>query len=95
MKDSLLLISQGDSKEQVIKVMGAPEDRQFKDKSEAWQYGSIAAIGICEYTVVWFENGTVTGLNSYRNSSVMGCRVGLKSIKWEDAPNKVIEFRDR
>lgn len=93
-KDSLM-IAPGDSKEVVAKVMGVPEDRQFKDRKEAWQYGMVASIGICDYTVIWFEDGKVTGLNSYRNRSEFGCRTGLKSLQWNEAPNSVIEIRNR
>ena len=75
--------------------MGAPEDRQFRDRQEAWQYSNIASIGICEYTIVWFNEGAVTGINSYRNSSVAGCRVGMRTIRWEEAPDAIVEIRRR
>jgi hypothetical protein len=88
-------ISPGDSKEKVISILGAPDDRQFKESQEAWQYGSVVAIGICEYTVIWFNKSSVSGLNSYRNNSVAGCRVGIKPINWEKAPDAVLEVRNR
>jgi hypothetical protein len=94
-KQSSLMISPGDSKEKVASVMGSPDDRQFKNTQEAWQYGMVVTIGVCDYTVIWFESGKVTGLNSYRNTSTLGCRAGLHSINWEQAPNTVIELRNR
>jgi len=94
-KDLSLKVSPGDPKNQVLQFMGTPDDRQFKGKVEAWQYGMVVSIGVCDYTVIWFENGQVIGLNSYRNFSTMGCRSGLKSINWEDAPDKIIEIRER
>jgi hypothetical protein len=94
-KDLSLKVSPGDPKDHVLRFMGTPDDRQFKGKVEAWQYGMVVSIGVCDYTVIWFESGQVIGLNSYRNFSTMGCRSGLKSINWEDAPDKIIEIRER
>ena len=95
LKDASLNISPGDSKDRVLAAMGPPEDRQFQGRQEAWQYGAIATIGICEYTTIWFNAGVVTGLNSYRNKSMTGCRAGMKSIQWEQAPDTIIEVRNR
>lgn len=95
LKDKTIQISPGDSKEKVVNILGAPEDRQFRGAQEAWQYSSIVAIGICEYTIVWLDKSIVTGLNSYRNNSVAGCRVGIQAVKWESAPDAVIEVRNR
>lgn len=90
-----LNIERGDTKERVQSVMGAPEDRQFKDQMEAWQYSNVVSIGVCEYTVIWFKSLVVTGITTYRNSSVAGCRVGTRSIRWEEAPDATIEIRQR
>ena len=94
-KDASLKIGPGDSKDDVAKAMGAPEDRQFQGTMEAWQYSNIASIGICEYTIVWFRSAKVNGITTYRNSSVSGCRVGMRSIRWEEAPDTVVEIRQR
>ncbi|MCD0424162.1 hypothetical protein LOC51_43745 [Rubrivivax sp. JA1024] len=88
-------VSPGSPKDKVFEAMGTPEDRQFNGEMEAWQYSNIASIGICEYTVVWFKGGLVTGLTTYRNRSVTGCRVGMQSIKWESAPDAIVEIRQR
>jgi hypothetical protein len=95
LKDQTVQISAGDAKEKVVRLLGTPDDRQFRDAQEAWQYGTIVAIGICEYTIVWFNNGIVAGLNSYRNGSVAGCRAGIKSIRWEESPSAIVEIRHR
>jgi hypothetical protein len=90
-----LKVGAGDSKETLIHNMGMPLDRQMQGSAEAWQYGSIAAVGICEYTIFWLSQGRVQGITSYRNPSVMGCRVGLKTISWEQAPDGILEVRSR
>jgi hypothetical protein len=95
LKDKTIQISPGDTKEKVVDILGTPDDRQFKSSQEAWQYGTVVAIGICEYTIVWFNKGVVSGLNSYRNNSVAGCRVGIQPVRWESAPDTVIEVRNR
>ena len=41
-KDSLL-VNNGDTKGQVLKIMGPPDDRQLKGKNEAWQYCQTGA----------------------------------------------------
>lgn len=95
LKNKTIQISPGDSKEKVTSILGVPDDRQFKETQEAWQYGTVVAIGVCEYTVIWFKKSVVSGLNSYRNNSVAGCRVGIQPIRWENAPDAVIEVRNR
>jgi hypothetical protein len=92
LKDLTVQISVGDTKEKVVRILGTPDDRQFRDTKEAWQFGTVVAIGICEYTIIWFNNNIVTGLNSYRNGSVAGCRAGIKSIQWEEAPDAIVEI---
>ena len=95
LKNTTAEISAGDDKAKVLRLLGTPDDRQFQGKSEAWQYGTVVAFGMCEYTIVWFTSGTVTGLNTYRNDSYAGCRVGLRPVQWDSAPDRVIEVRQR
>lgn len=94
-KSHALRISAGDDKDRVIQVMGTPDDRQFSGQQEAWQYGMVVSVGVCDYTIIWFNQGKVSGLTSYRGFSTMGCRQGLKAINWEQAPDRIIEFRQR
>jgi len=88
-------VNNGDTKDKVVELMGVPEDRQLKGEQEAWQYSSVVAMGICEYAVVWFDFGHVTGINTYRNASIMGCRSGMRTVNWQEAPDRVIEYRRR
>ena len=94
-KNRALQIDTGISKDRVTEVMGTPDDRQFSGSYEAWQYSMVVSIGVCDYTVIWFNEGKVTGITSYRNFSTLGCRHGLKSINWQEAPDRIIEIRTR
>jgi hypothetical protein len=90
-----ILINAGDSKERVLEVMGAPQDRQLQHKREAWQYCvSGAGFGYNDHKVIWFNEGIVTGITSYKTYST-GCTGDFKSIKWEEAPDLIIEQRVR
>ena len=90
-----ILLNIGDSKEKVLEVMGAPADRQIKAYQEAWQYCvSGAGFGWNDHKIIWFESGRITGINSYR-SSVSGCTGGIQSVRWETAPDSVVEVRHR
>lgn len=91
------LINPGDSRERVREVMGAPGDRQFQGKNEAWQYGQTGAgFGYHDFRVVWFYDGKVTGLTSYKNRTPGSLASShFKPIKWEEAPTATIEVRNR
>lgn len=92
-----LLVNLGDSKEQVVKFMGPPDDRQFKDKSEAWQYCQTGAgFGYHDYRIFWFYDGKISGVNSYKSSRpASSCVTDIKPVNWEDAPDITIEKRER
>ena len=77
--------------------MGTPKDRQFQGKSEAWQYCATdySGFGADQYIVVWFYEGKVFGMTSYKNHMVGNCESFFRTIKWEDAPDRSIEFRNR
>ena len=92
-----VLINLGDSKAQVTSVMGTPEDRQFRGKDEAWQYCQTGAgFGYHDYRIVWFYDGTVTGVNSYKSTRPgVSCVTDIKPVRWEDAPDRTIEVRQR
>ena len=90
-----ILIDAGYTKDKVISVMGVPQDRQLREQQEAWQYCvSGAGFGYNDHKIIWFNKGVVTGINSYR-SHRSGCTGAIRSIKWEDAPDVVIETRKR
>ena len=93
--DKTILINPGDSREQVLEIMGTPQDRQFDSNNEAWQYCiSGAGFGYNDHKIIWFNSALVTGISTYR-SSVTGCRGGMRSINWEEAPDFVLETRAR
>ena len=90
-----ILLNVGDSKERVIEVMGPPKDRQIHGQQEAWQYCvSGAGFGWNDHKIIWLNAGRVTGINSCR-SSVSGCSGGIQPVRWESAPDSVLEIRPR
>lgn len=92
-----ILINPGDDKAAVIKVMGAPGDRQFRGQQEAWQYCITGAgFGYHDYRIVWFEQGQVTGITSYKSGAPgVSCKSQFTAIRWEEAPDTTIEIRNR
>ena len=90
-----ILINVGDNKEKVIEIMGTPEDRQMQGKLEAWQYCvSGAGFGYNDHKIIWFNSGFVTGINSYKTTQT-GCVGGIRPVRWESAPDYVLETRSR
>ncbi len=91
------LLNYGDSKEQVLALMGQPDDRQLKGENEAWQYCQTGAgFGYHDYRIVLFFRGKVTGINSYKSSRpASSCVSDIKPIRWEDVPETTIEIRNR
>ena len=75
-----MLINIGDTKAQVAAQMGPPDDRQVKDSNEAWQYCQTGAgFGWHDYRVIWFRDGRVTGLNSYKSTRAgSSCMADIK-----------------
>ena len=92
-----ILISNGDTKAHVIKVMGTPDDRQLRGKHEAWQYCQTGAgFGYHDYRVFWFYSGKVTGVNSYKSSRpASSCMTDIRQVNWENAPDITVEVRNR
>ena len=87
-----ILLNVGDSNERVLEVMGTPTDRQMRGQQEAWQYCmSSAGLGWNDHKIIWLNAGRVTGINSYR-SGVTGCSGGIQPVRWESAPNSVLEI---
>lgn len=88
-----ILIDAGDKKEKVVNILGIPYDRQFKQTKEAWQYCvSGAGFGYNDHKIIWFAEGSVTGITSYRTHR-SGCVGTVKTIRWEEAPDYTIEIR--
>lgn len=93
-RDKAVHINPGQSTEEVLSIMGPPQDRQFSMSQEAWQYCNTGAIND-HYVIVWFDNGLVTGMNTYNNDETGLCTSFFKLIDWEDAPDQTIEIRSR
>ena len=89
-------INPGDTKASVIEKLGHPEDRQFKGKNEAIQYCTTGtSFGVSTFDIVWLYDGKVTGVNSYNLHRAGMCSGHFESVKWEDAPDNIIEVRKR
>jgi hypothetical protein len=91
------MVNAGASKADVMGALGEPDDRQMRGNLEAWQYCQTGAgFGYHDYRIVWFQDGRVTGLNSYKSTRPgASCRTDLREVRWEDAPNMTIEVRNR
>lgn len=88
-------IKNGMSKEEVLTVFGDPQNRQFKEKNEAWQYCNTGFI-TDKYVLIWLYDDVVTGMNTYSNSTEQGfCSSFFKEIEWQNAPNYTLEVRNR
>jgi len=89
-------INSGDSKQSVVDKMGSPDDRQFKGKSEAFQYCTTGtSFGKSTFNIVWLYNGAVTGANTYTVAHAASCMGHFRQINWEDAPDITVEVRER
>jgi len=88
------LISPGQSGDEVINILGTPGNKQFQGKDEAWQY-CHTGFSSDLYVIVWLHDGKVTGMKTY-NGYVSGpCAKGFRSIDWQDAPDRTVEYRVR
>jgi len=92
-RDKSVRTHAGDSREKVQDMFGDPTDRQFRGTQEAWTYVDMVGINDYKYTIIWFQSGLVTGITTYRNSGT--AESGLRTINWEQAPDKVLEVRSR
>jgi hypothetical protein len=89
-------IEPGASKQEVTNQLGPPQNRQFNARQEAWQYCQTEFVND-SFVVVWFLDGRVTGVNTYRDSinDIGFCSSHFKSVNWEEAPDAAIEIRHR
>lgn len=76
----------GMTKEQVLEIMGPPNDRSFRGTAEALQYQEIAGFGQCKYTTVWMSDGRLVGVSTRRGASVAGCGLGSEEVDWSQMP---------
>ena len=59
---------QGPPKPTSERSSGPPEDRQSRGAQEAWQYCEHAGVVQDTFVVVWFVDGTVTGITTSKNA---------------------------
>lgn len=92
-----ILVNAGDGKDQVLSAMGMPHDRQFQGSAEVWQYCQTGAgYGYHDYRIIWFREGRVTGITSYKDSTpASSCAGHFREVRWEDAPDYTVEIRNR
>jgi hypothetical protein len=78
-------------------MLGAPEDRQFRANNEAWQYCATDMTGMDadHFKVIWFTDGQVTGVSTYRSRVLGTCESNFRSINWEERPDATVEVRYR
>jgi len=76
----------GMAKQEVLNIMGPPNDRSFRRTDEAWQYQEIAGFGQCKYTTVWISDGRLVGISTRRGASVAGCGLGSEEVDWSQMP---------
>ena len=90
-------IKPGMSDGELRQIMGEPQNRQFKGKSEAWQYCSTAFSGFEDdhFVLVWIFDGVVTGMETYRDNEFGTCDRFFRTVKWEEAPNTTLEIRKK
>jgi hypothetical protein len=91
------MLEPGASKADVRRRLGEPGDRQFSGRQEAWQYCSTdySGLGADDFRVVWFMDGAVSGITSYKSRILGSCEDNFRSIRWEEAPTASIEIRER
>lgn len=77
-------VTVGDSKSKVLSIMGNPGNRQFSGTNEAWQYCQTDIWGMSgdDYIVVWFRNGNVSAVTSYKNTNYGDCSMFYREIDW-------------
>lgn len=55
-----------------------------------------AGFGYHDYRMIWFYNGKVTGITSYKDSTpASSCAGRFKPVRWENAPDHTLEIRER
>ncbi|MGV8137774.1 MAG: outer membrane protein assembly factor BamE [Mangrovibacterium sp.] len=101
LKQQSFQVNPGMSKEEVIKIMGTPTNRQFKTDDNkvfyealqwdlGWHSGLTSDFSNKDMLVVYFRNNKVTDLDNY-----VAYYGKIMMVKWEERPDFIIEKRDR
>jgi hypothetical protein len=82
---------------EVQQILGAPQNRQFSGREEAWQYCETDYTGMAgdQYVLIWLSEGRVTGLERYTNTLLGTCETYFKQVRFENAPDLTVEVRNR
>lgn len=77
-------VNPGDTQAAVTAAMGAPGDRQFNGNIEVWQYCQTGAgFGYHDFRQVWFRDGRVVSVSSYKDhSAAMSCSGNFRPVDW-------------
>lgn len=78
-------IQPGMSRADVVNVLGAPQNRSFKENAEALQYCTTGAMSD-QYVNVWLVDGEVIALTNYTDESGFLCSGDMREIDWGQAP---------
>jgi hypothetical protein len=87
-----LLVEPEMTKNDVINILGVPDDRSFKGTNEAWQYSEVAGFGQCNYMTAWFVNSKLIAITNRRGSSVAGCGLGSREVDWGQMPKPSLDI---
>ena len=101
LKQKSYQINPGMTKEEVLKLMGTPTNRQFTKAdngvlyealqwSLGWHSGMTSDFSNKDMLVVYFKNNIVTDLDNY-----IAYYGNIMRVKWEERPDFIIEKRDR
>jgi hypothetical protein len=87
-------VQTGHTENDVIAIMGCPQQSQSNGLLTAWQYcvtDSFSAVGT--YQVVAFDDGIVYYTSSYSNPIRSTCEAHFSTIDWQDEPDVSIEVQ--
>ncbi|RUO29235.1 hypothetical protein CWE12_09630 [Aliidiomarina sedimenti] len=74
-------INYGDTRASVVEKLGPPEDRQFKEDYEAFQYCTTGtSFGAITFNIIWLRNEVVTGMNNYTANHEGSCSGHFRQI---------------
>lgn len=90
-------IEKGDGRAKVLEIMGTPQDRQFLEDYEVLQWCITGAgFGYHDYSAIWLRSGQVVGITTYKDHTPGStCRGRFRTFRIEDAPDFVLEVRQR
>jgi len=89
-KQKAMQIGSGMNKQEVIALMGSPEQRSFRGQAEALTFcGWTVFQGFLIYTVWFFEEAVVAMTDDYVHTGAGDCSQFLSPVDWGQAPPDV------